>query len=77
MPGRWIPNSRAYNPENNEGWEGVGVIPHIAVPADQALTAAHSDALAKLIEAEENERFRFSLEWAKRGLDSRLAPIEL
>ena len=72
-----IPDSRAYNPKNNEGWEGVGVIPHIAVPAEQALMVAHADALAKLLETEENERFRFFLEWAKKGLDSQLSPIEL
>jgi hypothetical protein len=75
--GMRIPDSRAFNPKNNEGWEGVGVIPHIAVPAEQALMVAYADALAKLIEAEEDERFRFSLEWAKQDLDSRLSPIEL
>lgn len=75
--GMRIPDSRAYNPKNNEGWEGVGVIPHIAVPAEQALMVAHADALAKLLETEENERFRFFLEWAKKGLDSQLSPIEL
>ncbi len=72
-----LPYGRAYNPENNEGWEGVGVIPHIVVPEERALEAAHADALRKLLEAEEDERFKAGLEWALRDLDSRLNPIEL
>ena len=40
-----LPFGRAYNPENDEGWEGVGVIPDIPVPADQALEVAQLDAL--------------------------------
>jgi hypothetical protein len=72
-----IPYGRAYNPENNEGWEGVGVIPHIAVPAEKALETAHADALRKLLEAEEDEQFKAGLEWALRDLDSRLNPIQL
>ena len=39
----WEPHP--YNPKNNEGWEGVGVIPDIAVAASEALDAAHADAL--------------------------------
>jgi hypothetical protein len=72
-----LPYGRAHNPENNEGWEGVGVIPHIAVPADQALEAAHADALRKLLETEEDERFKYGLEWALLDLDSRINPIEI
>ena len=37
-----IPYGRAYNPLNGEGWEGVGVIPHLPVAADQALDDVES-----------------------------------
>jgi len=70
-----LPYGRAYNPENNEGWEGVGVIPHIAVPAAQALEAAHADALRKFIEDEQDEQYKATLQWALLDLDSRLNPI--
>jgi hypothetical protein len=72
-----IPYGRAYNPENNEGWEGVGVMPHIAVPAEQALDAARSDALSKLIEAEPDEQIKGIYQWALADLESRLNPIKL
>lgn len=72
-----LPFGRAYNPENNEGWEGVGVTPHIAVPAAQALEAAHADALRKFIENEEDEQYQASLQWALLDLESQLDPLVL
>jgi C-terminal processing protease CtpA/Prc len=72
-----VPYGRAYNPENNEGWEGVGVLPHIAVPVEQALDAAHADALRKLIETEEDEQIVASYQWGLIDLESRVNPVEL
>ena len=72
-----VPRGRAYNPQNNEGWEGVGVIPHIAVPADQALDTAHADALRKLIAKETDDVYKATLTWALQGLESRMAPLTL
>jgi C-terminal processing protease CtpA/Prc len=72
-----IPYGRAYNPKNNEGWEGVGVIPNIAVPVEQALDAARADALRKLVEAEKDEKIIAGYRWVLTDLESRLNPIEL
>jgi hypothetical protein len=36
----FIPVGRTFDPDNNQGWEGTGVSPHVAVPADQALDEA-------------------------------------
>ncbi len=72
-----VPHGRAYNPKNNEGWEGVGVIPHIAVPEEQALDAARADALRKLIETEKDEQVVAGYKWGVADLESRLHPVEL
>uniref|UniRef100_UPI00196A694F S41 family peptidase n=1 Tax=Aquisphaera insulae TaxID=2712864 RepID=UPI00196A694F len=42
-----IPFSRSINPVTKTDWEGVGVKPDVAVPADQALLTAHLLALKK------------------------------
>lgn len=36
----FIPVGRTFDPDTGEGWEGVGVLPDIAVPAEQALVEA-------------------------------------
>ena len=36
----FIPVGRTFDPYTNEGWEGVGVKPDVAVPADKALDEA-------------------------------------
>jgi hypothetical protein len=43
-----IPFSYSVNPVTHTDWEGVGVKPDIAVPADQALLAAQLAALRKI-----------------------------
>ena len=72
-----IPYGRAYNPKNNEGWEGVGVMPHIVVPVEQALVTARTDALRKLIETEEDEQIVAGYKWGLTDLESQLNPIDL
>lgn len=39
-----VPFMRANNPISKTNWEGTGVAPHIAVPADQALDRAQAEA---------------------------------
>lgn len=41
----FIPNGRVVHPTTGTNWEGVGVAPDVAVPADQALTEAYGMAL--------------------------------
>ncbi len=36
----FIPVGRTFDPDTGEGWETVGVTPHVQVPADQALDEA-------------------------------------
>lgn len=43
--------SRVMDPASGREWESVGVQPDIAVPSDQALEAAHQDALRRIAAA--------------------------
>ena len=43
-----VPFARTISPVSKTDWEGVGVIPDIKVPADQALAAACKDAAKKI-----------------------------
>ena len=72
-----VPYGRAFNPETNEGWEGIGVIPHLPVPADEALDVAHAQALETLIAEEEDEEYRGFLRWGLQEIESRLRPVTL
>ena len=45
-----VPIAQARNPLTGGNWQGSGVAPDIAVPADQALIAAQRDAARLLIE---------------------------
>lgn len=44
----WIPLGRAVSPVTGTNWEGTGVKPDIAVPAAEAKTRAHEEALRRL-----------------------------
>ncbi|RZJ65366.1 MAG: hypothetical protein EOO50_14020 [Flavobacterium sp.] len=47
----FIPNGRAINPITKTNWEGVGVVPDVAMPAADALQYAHEAALRAALEA--------------------------
>jgi hypothetical protein len=44
----FVPNARSVNPVTNKDWEGVGVIPDVAVNADDALEAAERLAAERI-----------------------------
>lgn len=60
--GIWLPNGRAINPITRTNWEGTGIEPQIKVPADDALGAAHLDALKKIRAAATDARHREQLD---------------
>ena len=49
----FVPTGRSINPVTKTNWEGTGVSPDVAVPADLALKTAHLSALKSLIPANE------------------------
>jgi hypothetical protein len=72
-----LPYGRAVNPISGTNWEGVGVIPDVAVPAEEALDHAYLLAVRKLRENATNEAQVASLEWVIDGLEAELNPVTL
>ena len=72
-----LPDGRPINPISGTNWEGVGVEPHIAVPAEKALETAYVMALEKRLAAVDDESRRFQITWTMDGLRARLEPVEL
>lgn len=72
-----IPYARAINPRTGTNWEGTGVEPDVAVPADQALDAAHMMALEEMRKELPEGEVPFALDWAIEGLRARLNPVTL
>ncbi len=75
--GMSVPFGRAVNPITGTNWEGVGVIPHVAVASEQALDRAHLRALEELSANETNETRTFALRWAIDGIQARLNPVKV
>ena len=70
-----LPFGRAVNPISGTNWEGVGVIPDVAVPSADALEHAYLLAVRKLKEEATDERRIASLDFVKAGLEARLNPV--
>ena len=68
--GIWLPNGRAINPITKTNWEGTGIEPDIKVASDQALRAAHLDALKKILATAKDKRHRDQLESAIAALQT-------
>ncbi len=69
--GVFMPTGHARNPITHDNWEGKGVVPEIAVPADQALKTAYVKALETLLgkakDPEMMEALQGALTAAKAG----------
>jgi tetratricopeptide (TPR) repeat protein len=70
----YISTSRAVNPVTGSNWEGVGVIPHVSVPADQALDTAVE--LAKAAAREHSSAREAAVEVSIGRMEALLARAE-
>jgi peptidase S41-like protein len=66
----FIPNGRARNPVTGTNWEGVGIVPDVSVPAQDALRSAQRASLQHLIGKARNEREASELKRALAGLET-------
>jgi hypothetical protein len=68
-----IPFIKPVNPNTGRGWEGTGVVPDLAAPADRALSVAHAEALRGVLRAmpagEERTRVERVLADLEQGRD--------
>ncbi len=64
----WMPQGRAINPVTKTNWEGTGVVPDIKISEDQALTAAHVNALEQFKASTSSSALINSLNYSIREL---------
>jgi len=67
--GAFIPSARSVSPVTGTNWEGVGVEPDVAVPADEALDVAQVRILRGFLEQERDPEMR-------ERLASRISELE-
>ena len=70
-----LPFGRAVNPISGTNWEGVGVIPDVAVPSAGALEHAYLLAVRNLKADATDEHRAASLEFVISGLEAKLNPV--
>ena len=73
----WLPTGRAISPITNTNWEGVGVIPHIKVPAADALDTAKLKALETLTGKTDDEEMAFFYDWSIKGIQAAKNPVKV
>ena len=71
----WVADGKAVNPITETNWEGTGVKPHIQVPANEALVAAHEHALESMIE--DGHTNAQQMQWTLDGLRAKGKQVEL
>jgi Peptidase family S41/N-terminal domain of Peptidase_S41 in eukaryotic IRBP len=67
----------AFYPGTGQRWEGTGVLPDLAVPAEQALAVARTDALNTLAAREADPRRKQELAWAAEVANAELHPVSV
>lgn len=71
----WLPTGRAISPITNTNWEGVGVVPHIKVPAADALDTAILKALETLKDKTDDEGMAQFYDWSIKGIQVEKNPV--
>lgn len=74
--GMFVPTGRAINPITKSNWEGTGVTPDVAVPADQALVVARLMALKKSLTSLTNPEFKASVRDEIEKLEKELSALK-
>lgn len=73
-----VPTGRALNPITKTNWEGTGVTPDVAVPAEEALKKAHLMALEHLLpkttDEEAAEELKRAIETTRKELEATREP---
>lgn len=70
----FVSHGAPINPISKKNWEGTGVIPDLAVPSPEALTAARRAALTSVIAKAPAGPFRTDAQWALEALDAEGRP---
>ena len=70
-----ISTGRTFDPRTGSDWERVGILPDIAVKADEALPAAHAAALTRLAEKTVDSIRMRELTWIKEMVEAQLRSI--
>ena len=74
--GVFVPTGRAINPITKTKWEGTGVTPDVAVPADQALLVARLTALKKSLSTLTNPDFKGAVQEELDKLEKELNALK-
>lgn len=74
--GMFVPTGRAISPITKTNWEGTGVTPDVAVPAEQALVVARLMALKKSLTSLTNPDFKAGVEDEIHKLEKELAALK-